>query len=189
MNIANRLSLFRILSAPLFIISLLYYSAQREYLRIIAIAIFFVAVVSDIVDGYLARKHRQNTAIGRLLDPLADKILLMSAFICLYLINKFPQGIHFPLAVVLIVIGRDILLLCGSGVIYLLRKDIRIQPTCWGKLTTFFQILSVFSILFQWGYSYILWRIAVVFTLISGIDYLVKGIGLLYGHNNYSQPV
>lgn len=83
MNFANKISVFRILSVPFFVACLLYYSDQRQFLRIVALAIFCLAVVSDAVDGYIARKSKQHSPAGLILDPLGDKLLLMSAFICL----------------------------------------------------------------------------------------------------------
>lgn len=83
MNIANKISTFRILCVPFFIASLIYYTPQREYLRFVALGIFVLGVVSDAVDGYIARKSKQISKAGLVLDPLGDKLLLMSAFIFL----------------------------------------------------------------------------------------------------------
>ena len=120
-NIANKISTFRILSVPFFIASLIYYSPQRDYLRYLALAIFILAVFSDAVDGYIARKAKQHSRAGMVLDPLGDKLLLVGSFICLYLIDEFPAGIKFPLWVTLIVISRDALILLGVVVIYLVK--------------------------------------------------------------------
>jgi cardiolipin synthase len=149
------------------------------------LGIFILAVISDAIDGYLARRTKQKSKAGQVLDPLADKLLLISAFICLYLINTFPLGIKFPLWVSLIVISRDILILLGTVVIYMVRQEIEIQPTYWGKLTTTFQMLAVISILLQWQSSFIAWSVAVLFTIISGIDYIHRGFQTLYGTNTH----
>jgi len=186
MNIANRVSIFRILSVPFFVACLIYYSPQNDILRYIALFIFLLAIISDAVDGYLARKTKQKSQAGLVLDPLADKLLLLSAFVGLRMIEDFPLKIRFPLWVSLIVISRDIIILLGVVVIYLLKTKLDIYPTVWGKLTTFFQMLSVVCVLLQFRFSFIFWTIAVVFTVISGFDYIRKGMVILYGQNNHA---
>lgn len=184
MNFANKISTFRIISVPFFIASIVYYSPERDYLRFITLGIFFLAVVSDAVDGYIARVSKQQSKAGLVLDPLGDKLVLISAFICLYLVDEFPLGIRFPLWVTLIVVSRDALILLGAVVVYIVKQDINISPTRWGKLTTTFQMSSVIAVLLQWCFSYILWWIAVFFTLISGVDYIKRGLKTLYVLDN-----
>lgn len=184
MNFANKISTFRILSVPFFIASLVYYVPERDYLRFVALIIFCLAVISDAVDGYIARTSKQQSKAGLVLDPLADKLLLISAFICLNLIDRFPSGIRFPLWVSLIVVSRDALILLGAVVVYMVKQNIDISPTKWGKLTTTFQMLSVIAVLLQWRFSPILWGIAVFFTVISGADYIKRGFKTLYAVDN-----
>ena len=182
MNFANKISAFRIVSVPFFVACLVYYSqdpAGREYLRYVALAIFIAGVISDAVDGYIARMSKQLSKAGLILDPLGDKLLLMSAFICLYMA---PLAIRFPLPVILIVISRDILILLGAVVIFIVKQEINILPTRWGKLTTTFQMASVILVLLQWEYSFICWWIAVFFTAISGADYVMRGFKTLYNN-------
>ena len=182
MNFANKISTFRILTVPFFIGSLLYYNNQREYLRFVALLIFCLAVISDALDGYIARKAKQHSQAGLILDPLGDKLLLMSAFICLSS-EKFQP--NFPLWIILIVISRDALILLGTIVLYLVKQDINIQPTVWGKLTTAFQMSAVIALLLQWRHSSLFWLPAVVFTIISGIDYLIRGFKKIYALDNH----
>ncbi len=184
MNIANKVSLFRILSVPFFIASLIYYSPERDYLRFVALVIFTLGVISDAVDGYVARKAKQQSKAGLILDPLGDKLLLIAAFISLYFITEFPAGIKFPLWVTLIVISRDAIILLGAMVIYIVRQNISVYPTRWGKLTTTFQMLSVIGVLVQWKFVFILWWLAMIFTIISGIDYVRRGFNILYALDN-----
>lgn len=184
MNFANKISTFRILSVPFFIASLVYYANDptgRWYLRLVALAIFLLAVVSDAVDGYIARRSREHSPAGLILDPLGDKLLLMSAFVCLYFI---PLPIRFPLPVILIVLSRDILILLGAIVIFIVKQEIKVMPTAWGKLTTTFQMLAVAGVLLQFPHSYALWWIAAAFTVISGADYIRRGFSILYGLDN-----
>lgn len=182
MNFANKISTFRILIVPFFIASLIYYSAEREFLRFVALGIFLLGVISDALDGYIARKSKQQSKAGLVLDPLGDKLLLMGAFIFLSPISRLT--LQFPLWVTLIVISRDTIILLGALVIYIVKQNIAIYPTRWGKLTTTFQMFSVISVLVQFKYSYILWCLAVFFTVISGFDYIGRGFKILYGVDN-----
>jgi cardiolipin synthase len=134
------------------------------------------------VDGYIARKAQQQSKAGLVLDPLGDKLLLMTAFICLSLIDTFP--LKFPLWVTLIVISRDAIILLGALVIYIVKQNIAVFPTRWGKLTTTFQMLAVFVVLNQWKCAPVFWWIAVFFTVISGVDYVMRGFKILYALDN-----
>ena len=185
MNFANKISTFRILSVPFFIACLIYYTPQKDYIRFLALLIFALAVISDGVDGYIARRTPFKSKAGLVLDPLGDKLLLMSAFICLYFVDTFPGGIKFPLGVTLIVISRDIIILLGALVIYIVKQEIDVYPTKWGKLTTAFQMSSVLAVLLQFKFSYVLWWGAVIFTVVSGIDYIMRGFKILYALDNF----
>jgi len=182
LNFANKISTFRILIVPFFIASLIYYSPERDYLRFVALFIFILAVVSDAVDGYVARKSKQMSKAGVVLDPLGDKLLLMSAFICLSIIKDFP--LRFPLWVTLVVISRDTIILLGTVVIYMVKQNIDVYPSRWGKFTTAFQMLSVIAVLIQIRFTYVLWWAACFFTVASGIDYIKKGFKILYAVDN-----
>ncbi|MCX5711774.1 MAG: CDP-alcohol phosphatidyltransferase family protein [Candidatus Omnitrophica bacterium] len=184
MNIANKISTFRILSVPFFIAALTYYTPQQDYLRWVALAIFVVAAVSDAVDGYIARKSKLISKAGMVLDPLGDKLLLVSAFICLNLVKSFPNGIYIPLWVTLIVISRDILIMLGTIVIFIVKQEIKVYPTRWGKLTTSFQMAAVGCVLLQLKVSPAFWWMAAIFTLISGVDYVMRGFKVLYAIDN-----
>lgn len=183
MNFANKISTFRILSVPFFIATLIYYSSEREYLRFVALGIFILGAISDAVDGYIARRSKQYSKAGLVLDPLGDKLLLMSAFIFLTLKSEFI--LRFPLGITLIVISRDLIILLGALVIYMVRQDINISPTRWGKLTTILQMSSVIAVLLQLRFSPFIWWVAVFFTLISGVDYVRRGFKTLYALDNY----
>ncbi|MDD4899174.1 MAG: CDP-alcohol phosphatidyltransferase family protein [Candidatus Omnitrophica bacterium] len=178
MNFANKISTFRILTVPFFIACLIYYSPEREYLRLLALVIFVLAVISDAVDGYIARKSKQQSKAGLILDPLGDKLLLMGAFIFLSPMSNMP--LHFPLWVTWIVISRDAIILLGIVVIYMVKQNIDIRPTKWGKLTTTFQMVSATLVLMQSSLAVFFWWIAVIFTLISGVDYIRRGFKTLY---------
>ncbi len=183
MNIANKISTFRILSVPFFIASLMYYSQERNFLRFVALGIFILAAISDAADGYMARKSKQQSKAGLVLDPLGDKLLLMSAFICLTMNNSLT--FRFPLWVTLIVISRDVLIILGAVVIYIVKQNINIIPIKWGKFSTAFQMLAVIAVLLQLKkYSFIFWWPAVIFTVLSGVVYINRGFKVLYALDN-----
>src|SRR5690349_1147781 len=119
LNFANKITIGRILAVPFFIVVLLYHSVDRDYFRYIALGIFLFAVISDVIDGYIARTRHQKTQAGAILDPLADKLLLISAFICLYRIGTQLPTVHFPLWLVVTVISRDVILLIGALLIFM----------------------------------------------------------------------
>jgi len=182
MNIANKISTFRILSVPFFIACLVYYAPEKAYLKNIALAIFILGVISDGLDGYIARKAKLQSKAGLILDPLGDKLLLISAFIFLSPICRL--GLKFPLWVSFIVISRDLIIIIGAVVIYMVKQNLEVHPTKWGKLTTIFQMLSVVCVLLQWKLAMWIWWPAVIFTVISGIDYVKRGFKILYALDN-----
>ncbi len=95
LTFANKITICRILAVPFFIATVLYYSPQRDHLRYAALGIFLFAVISDVIDGYIARTRHQKTRAGAILDPLADKLLLISATGCfdrLRVVEKIDVG-------------------------------------------------------------------------------------------------
>ncbi|HQP91848.1 MAG TPA: CDP-alcohol phosphatidyltransferase family protein, partial [Candidatus Omnitrophota bacterium] len=152
---------------------------EKNFLKIIALLIFLLAIISDVIDGYIARTKRQKTKAGAILDPLADKALLITAFIFVRYVSIQYFHVVLPLWVLLIVISRDIIILIGSGILLATGSAIEIKPTWWGKLTTFFQMSTIISVIMEHNYSWIFWTMACIFTVISGIDYVRKGINAL----------
>jgi cardiolipin synthase len=177
MNFANKISTFRILSVPFFVASLLY-SSQKPLLRAVATFIFVLAVISDAVDGYIARKAKQISQAGAVLDPLGDKLLLMSAFICLVIAGEFPFWLMF------IIISRDAIILLGTLVIYLVKEHIDVYPSNLGKITTALQMLTVLAVLTRVPFALCVAWIAVLFTVISGTNYVKRGFRILYADNS-----
>ncbi|MDD5561424.1 MAG: CDP-alcohol phosphatidyltransferase family protein [Candidatus Omnitrophica bacterium] len=182
MNIANKISTFRILSVPFFIACLVYYTPEKDFLRVLALIIFILGVLSDGLDGFIARKAKLQSKAGLILDPLGDKLLLMSAFIFLSPVSRL--WLKFPLWVSFIVISRDVIIIIGALVIYMVKQSLDVHPTRWGKLTTTFQMLSVVCVLLQYRLADFVWWVAVIFTVISGIDYVKRGFKILYALDN-----
>ncbi|MCA9398578.1 MAG: CDP-diacylglycerol--glycerol-3-phosphate 3-phosphatidyltransferase [Candidatus Omnitrophica bacterium] len=176
MTVANIITIFRILTIPFFIATILYYTHETDYLRHAALGIFLFSSVSDAVDGYIARKHGQMTDIGAVLDPLADKLLLISAFICLYKVGVNFPVVRFPLWLIVAVLSRDIIVLGGILVIHILKGKVKMKTTFLGKATTFFQMICVLLMLLQWIISPVVWYITAFLSIVSAVDYLRRGM-------------
>jgi len=191
MSLANKLSLFRILLVPAFVLCLLYYRpGELERLRYLAVALFLIGVVTDAVDGYVARAERQATRLGSILDPAADKLFLVAAFLSLSLISTLPQQYRLPAWVPIVVISRDLLIVSGWLLIVLITGDLQAVPSRMGKATTFLQMLTIVSVLLGFSFSrFVLWT-AMVLTILSGIGYLRYGNRVLNfpGNNNPRSP-
>jgi len=172
-NLANRISIARIILVPFFIAAIVYSRMD------IALIFFILAIISDGIDGFIARTFKQKTQLGTILDPMADKLLLVSAYICLSIINHIPPHLKLPPYVPIIIISRDAMLVLGSITVYVIKGDLKIMPSVLGKITTFFQMITIVSILIKFEYSYVLWNLAALLTILSGIDYIIKGSRLL----------
>lgn len=179
LTLANQLTLARIVAVPVFVAVLLSYLPQNDYYRYVALAIFLFAVGTDILDGYVARHWQQKSAMGAILDPLADKLLLSSAFVCLHAIGELLPRERFPIWLVVTVISRDAMLLIGGALLMIAHGKVGISVSVWSKATTFFQGVSVVGLLLQWpGFRWV-WFVAFILTVVSGLDYGRRGFELL----------
>ncbi len=169
MNLANKISIARIILIPFFIVAVIYSRTE------IALILFMLAVISDGVDGFIARTRNQKTKLGTIIDPVADKLLLVSAYISLSLATNIPPDLKMPPYVPIVIISRDVIIVLGSVLIHIVTGDIKIKPSILGKATTFFQMMTIVSILARFGCSAYLWNFTVILTMISGIDYVIKG--------------
>lgn len=179
LTLANKITILRIILVPVFIAVVLYYHPERDYYRWIALGLFICSAGLDLLDGYIARRNHEFTRIGALLDPLADKLLLISAFITLYFTGLQFPFIHFPIWLVVGVISRDAILLLGTIVIHMAQCELIIKPHILGKLSTLFQVLCVIGMLVQIPNSFFLWPITLMLTIISGLFYVRQGIDML----------
>lgn len=177
---ANKITILRVLLTPFFVGLVLYYRPEHDNLRYVALAIFSIAVLTDAVDGFLARFLRQKTTLGTIMDPIADKFLLITAFISL---TVWDASIKLPLWLPIIVVSRDIIIVIGVIVIFLIYGEIKIAPSPLGKITTFLQMASVISVLLLYRHSEYIWNTAVVFTVLSGLDYIIRGTRLMNEKN------
>ncbi len=150
MTTANKITIVRILLIPFFVTEMIYYTRTGdEFHRLIALICFAVAAISDGIDGYIARRYNQRSELGAFLDPMADKLLLVSAIVVL----SFDNGSHLdriPLWVTTTIISRDLLLLFGAAVIHYTVGDVNIRPRFVGKLATVLQMVMVIWGLLKW---------------------------------------
>lgn len=166
MNWANRLTICRIILVPVFITAVLYHRLNVAFL------IFVIAAITDALDGYIARTRNEKTRFGAIMDPIADKMLIGSAFISFSLVSGLPEYIKMPAYVPMIVISRDVIILMGAAIVQHLTGSMEIKPTILGKVTTVCQMFTIISVLLKFGYSSWVWNAAIVLTVISGLDYI-----------------
>ena len=140
----------------------------------IALGIFVFASLTDALDGILARFLKQRTELGKILDPLADKILLLSGYIGLLFVVTLPY--RPPLWITITIIFRDFFLLIGFFALNFMSAKMEVQPNWWGKLTTVCQMLLLCFILLEWAVAQPMAYVTVFFTVISGIIYITKGL-------------
>ena len=171
LNLANQLTILRIVFVPVFVILLVY--DERGW----ALAVFFAAALSDGLDGLIARRFGQKTSVGAILDPIADK-LLMSCSIVLLSLPQMGFANPIPVWLMLLVIFRDAFILLAS-LAFILTQGFRVfPPSRSGKMSTMCQLATLFAVLFyNWiGVAapglYFLFILTGLLTAISGLQYL-----------------
>ena len=171
MNLPNKLTIFRVILIPFFVVFLLL-DPENQMFRYIADAIFIIASLTDMLDGKIARKHNLVTNFGKFMDPLADKLLVCSAMICLVETRQLPAWI------VIVIISREFII---SG-FRLVASDngVVIAASMWGKFKTVFQMLMIIVLIANIPLAVfdiigtVLTYVALVLTVISLVDYIVK---------------
>ena len=170
MNLPNKLTVLRVCMIPFFVVMLLLNGGENQTYRSIAAAIFIVASLTDMLDGKIARKYNLVTNFGKFMDPLADKLLVCSALICLVDLKQLPAWM------VIVIISREFII---SG-FRLVASDngIVIAASYWGKFKTTFQMISVILLIVRIPALTVLTQIcvwtALVLTVISLVDYIAK---------------
>jgi cardiolipin synthase len=187
MTTANKITVIRILMIPAFVTMAIYYgqSVQRgaplEWQRFAAIAIFLLAAVSDGLDGYVARRYNQRSSLGVILDPIADKGLLLSGIITLSITNWSevdPDYGRFPAWFPVLVITRDAVILVGAVVLHLLNGKVQVKPKWTGKVATVCQMCAIAWVMLQLHFLPLVFVVVVagIFTFVSGIVYVMDGV-------------
>ena len=170
MNLPNKLTVLRVIMIPFFVAALLYDGGANQNMRYVAAALFIIASLTDMLDGKIARKYNLVTNFGKFMDPLADKLLVCSALICMIELRELPAWI------VIIIISREFII---SG-FRLIASDngVVIAASYWGMFKTTFQMVMICLMIANFPQLQILtdiimW-IALILTVVSLIDYLVK---------------
>jgi cardiolipin synthase len=178
MNLPNFITLIRIMLVPVMLFFLI------EGKDLLGLLIFVVAALSDGLDGFIARAFKQKTRLGAFLDPLADKILLTTAFVVLAVKGFAPNWLAIMVA------SRDLLIMTGIGILAWDNDFPSIKPTLDGKATTFFQLVTVAFLLahdytgdYQWLYLPLITCTGLL-TAISGTRYIIIGFRLLEENSN-----
>ena len=175
MNLPNKLTTLRVIMIPFFVFFLLWQNGENYTFRMIALALFIIASLTDLLDGKIARKYNLVTNFGKFMDPLADKLLVCSALICLIELNALPAWL------VIIIISREFII---SG-FRLIASDngVVIAASYWGKFKTTFQMVSVVLLILDipalaFVTTICVW-IALVLTIVSLVDYIYKNHKIL----------
>lgn len=185
---ANQISVLRILLILPFVIFMLSADAGAggASMRYWALAVFLVMGLSDAADGYVARHFNQESQLGKFLDPLADKLLVVCAAVLLAVEATAVPGYRLPAVVVVLIIGKDVLLSLGFVVEYLITSHVRIVPIWAGKLSTFLQIVMVLTTLTApemakivdfWPFIvFLFWSLTAAAAVLATVLYIQQGI-------------
>ena len=170
MTLANRITILRIALIPVFVILYLEQN-QTPALKNWTLAVFAFAIFTDLLDGLAARMRREKTPLGSFLDPLADKLLLTASFVL------FTYTARIPLWVFVLVFSRDLIIVLGWTIIYILTSSSSIEPRVLGKFCTFLQMAASIAIIFPVPDVITIWlvRTMALATVASAIDYMWIG--------------
>jgi cardiolipin synthase (CMP-forming) len=178
MTVANQISIVRILLIPFVVGFLLGYSQSgHDWQRWMVIALFALASISDGIDGYIARRWKQQSELGTILDPMADKLLLVSCAVCLSLDTR-PHLEPLPLWLAVTVISRDVILTGWLLLMRYARRRAVVRPSWFGKTATVLQMAVILWTLLKWDAAW-QWKLALaaaVTTGISGVLYVLDGL-------------
>lgn len=170
LNLPNALTITRIVLIPLFVTAIMY--GEVRY----ALYLFAVAGLTDTFDGLIARLKKQKTVFGTFLDPLADKFLLVTSFVLLSIYGPIPKWLTIT------IISRDIIVITGWILLYLVTHTARVEPSAAGKTAIASQMIFVWYVLLKMNFralpdisTYLIW-ITSVFTIASGLHYIYRGL-------------
>lgn len=170
MNLPNKLTVLRVILIPFFVVSMMIENGTNKTFRYVAAAIFIIASLTDMLDGKIARKYNLVTNFGKFMDPLADKLLVCSALICLIQLGQLPAWM------VIIIVSREFII---SGFrLVAAEQGIVIAASYWGKFKTTFQMIAVVLMILNFealsAVTLICTWAALILTIISLVDYIAK---------------
>lgn len=170
MNLPNKLTLLRVVLIPVFVVLLLLEGGQNDTLRIAALIVFCFASFTDFLDGQIARRNNLVTNFGKFMDPLADKLLVCSALICMIELGQLPSWYVITVIAREFIISGFRLVAADNGIV--------IAASWWGKFKTTFQMLTVILLILNipalHTVTLIISGVAFVLTLVSLLDYIAK---------------
>lgn len=175
MNLPNKLTVLRVLLIPFFVVALLVGGGEIPMMRYVAAAIFIVASLTDLLDGKIARKYNLVTNFGKFMDPLADKLLVCAALICLVELGQIPAWM------VIVIVSREFTI---SGFrLVAAEQGIVIAASYWGKFKTTFQMIAVILMIVNLEAlglvtDVFVW-VALILTIVSLVDYVAKNHKIL----------
>jgi cardiolipin synthase len=165
MTLANKITVLRIILIPMLVIGLL------MGVPVWPLALFILSMITDVLDGLAARLKGERTQLGTFLDPLADKLLLIAVYLTFTYLHKIP------LWVFVVVFSRDLMIVLGWSIIYILMKSSAIIPRILGKITTFSQMATILCVMLPapaWIADIVFWSM-ITLTIASTIDYVAVG--------------
>lgn len=186
-TLPNLLTFLRLVALPFLVVAIL------EGRHATALAIFLVAAITDIVDGYLARHFAMGSPLGAYLDPIADKLFLVSSFV-VFALPGTPSEIHVPIWLLVLTIFRDVLILVVALVMYLALGIRDFPPSILGKLTTFSEVCTIVAILLvnvdalPVAVARVFFWVVLVLTLASGFHYIWRSSHGLARHQDTTPP-
>ncbi len=190
-TLATKVTIMRILGVPVFVLLLIYYKIRianempADGMRIAALLLFIVIAATDALDGYLARVRNEVTRLGAILDPIADKALMLASFILLTQPSLEELTPQFPVWFTLLAISRDAILVLGAVLINSIHAHVHVKPTLIGKTSTAMMMISIVMVLSKFSQNSVnIFMVATgLLVLISGTQYIADGIRQLeHGH-------
>ena len=177
MNLPNKLTVLRVILIPFFVAAVLFDEGDSKMFRYLAASIFIVASLTDLLDGKIARKYNLVTNFGKFMDPLADKLLVCAALVCLVELEQLPAWM------VIVIVSREFII---SGFrLVAAEQGIVIAASYWGKFKTTFQMIAIILMIVDLKVlnpvTWLCTWIALILTVISLVDYIQKNHKVLTG--------
>ena len=177
MNLPNKLTVLRVILIPFFVAAVLFDEGDSQMFRYLAASIFIVASLTDLLDGKIARKYNLVTNFGKFMDPLADKLLVSAALVCLVELEQLPAWM------VIVIVSREFII---SGFrLVAAEQGIVIAASYWGKFKTTFQMIAIILMIVDLKVlnpvTWLCTWIALILTVISLVDYIQKNHKVLTG--------
>ena len=174
LTLANKITLFRLVLIPVFAGTISMYRGDEQWPRYAALAIYVCAALSDAVDGYIARNWNQRSKLGRVLDPLADKLLVNVSFVLLAVNQHLDTQV--PMWLPVFVLMRDAIITGGAYLIQRTYGHVDVKPRVLGKMTTIFECAAIIGVLAEVPFAAELLLLMVAVAALSLADYIVQGI-------------